>query len=96
MTVPSGTVTRHWTQLGGRNGDIEDAEAAVAKSRDDEQLTGRLTAVAALGAVLIVPPLLAQFDHVDRVFGVPVLWAYLYLVWAIMIGLVAFIGGRSK
>jgi hypothetical protein len=76
--------------------DIEDAEAAVTESRDDEQLAGRLAAVAALGLVLIVPPLLAQFDHMDQIFGVPVLWAYLYLVWAIMIGLVAVIGGRSR
>jgi hypothetical protein len=68
----------------------------VAKSRDDEKLAGRLAAVAALGFVLVVPPLLTQFDHVDQVFGVPVLWAYVYLVWAIVIGLVAVIGGRSR
>jgi hypothetical protein len=68
----------------------------VAKSRDDEQLSGRLTAVAVLGFVLIVPPLLAQFDRVGLVFGVPVLAAYLFLVWAVVIGLVAVIGGRSR
>lgn len=75
---------------------MEDAEAAVAESRDDEQLTGRLTAVAALGVVLIVPPLLAQFDHMGQVLGIPVLAAYLFLVWAIVIGLIAVIGGRSR
>ncbi|MEV6315860.1 hypothetical protein [Streptomyces sp. NPDC051776] len=63
---------------------------------DDEQLTGRLAAVAVLGFVLIVPPLLARFDRVAQVFGVPVLWVYLFLVWAILIGLVAVIGGRSR
>ena len=68
----------------------------MAESRDDEQLTGRLAAIAALGFVLTVPPLLARFDHMDQVFGVPVLWAYLYLVWAVVIGLVAVIGGRSR
>ncbi|MGH3311939.1 MAG: hypothetical protein ACRDP3_15360 [Streptomyces sp.] len=68
----------------------------MAEPRDDEQLTARLAAVAALGAVLIVPPLLTQFDHMDQVFGVPVLWAYLYLVWAIVMGLVAVIGRRSR
>ena len=57
----------------------------MAESRDDEQLTGRLVAVAALRFVLIVPPLLAQFDHMDQVFGVPTIWAYLYLVWAVVI-----------
>lgn len=68
----------------------------MAESRDNERLAGRLAAVGALGFVLIIPPLLAQFDHRDRVFGVPVIWAYLYLVWAIVIGLVAVIGARSR
>ena len=68
----------------------------MADSRDDEQLAGRLVAVTALGMVLIVPPLLAQFDRTDLVFGVPVLWAYLYIVWAVVIGLVAVIGGRPR
>ncbi|WP_181764037.1 hypothetical protein [Streptomyces albidus (ex Kaewkla and Franco 2022)] len=68
----------------------------MADPRDDEQLAGRLVAVTALGMVLIVPPLLAQFDRTDRVFGVPILWAYLYIVWVIVIGLVALISGRSR
>ncbi|KUN82190.1 hypothetical protein AQJ66_22460 [Streptomyces bungoensis] len=68
----------------------------MAESRDDEQLSRRLTVVAALGFVLIVPPFLARFDRLDQVFGVPVLAAYLFLVWAIVIGLVAVIGGRSR
>lgn len=68
----------------------------MADPRDDEQLAGRLVAVAALGMMLIVPPLLAQFDRTDRVFGVPILWAYLYIVWVIVIGLVALISGRSR
>jgi hypothetical protein len=82
--------------LGDGRRDVEDAEAPVGESRDGEQLTGRLAAVAILGVVLIVPPLLARFDHVDRVFGVPVLWAYLFLVWAVLIGLVSVVGGRSR
>ncbi|MEU6084320.1 hypothetical protein [Streptomyces sp. NPDC047108] len=68
----------------------------MADARNDERLAGRLVAVAALGLVLIVPPLLAQFDRADRVFGVPLLWAYLYIVWAVVIALVAVIGGRSR
>ncbi|MFF8945729.1 hypothetical protein ACF1A5_26295 [Streptomyces sp. NPDC014864] len=68
----------------------------MAESRDDEQLSLRLTAVAAAGFVLIVPPFLARFDRMGQVFGVPVLAAYLFLVWAIVIGLVAVIGGRSR
>ncbi|MET7378334.1 hypothetical protein ABZT08_05820 [Streptomyces sp. NPDC005526] len=68
----------------------------MAESRDDEQLGLRLTAVAAAGFVLIVPPFLVRFDRMGQVFGVPVLAAYLFLVWAIVIGLVAVIGGRSR
>ncbi|OEU87030.1 hypothetical protein DB35_26090 [Streptomyces abyssalis] len=68
----------------------------MAESQDDEQLAGRLAAVTALAIVLIVPPFLTQFDRTDRVLGVPVLWAYLYLVWAMVIVLVAVIGGRSR
>lgn len=68
----------------------------MAESRNDKQLAGRLVVVALLGFVLVVPPLLAQFDHVGRVFGIPVLEAYLFLVWAVVIGLVAFISGRSR
>jgi hypothetical protein len=71
----------------------------VADSREDQQLAGRLVAVAALGLVMIVPPLLAHFDRPERVLGVPVLWAYLYLVWAFLVALIAlivFIGGRSR
>ncbi|MEV7975291.1 hypothetical protein [Streptomyces sp. NPDC086519] len=67
----------------------------MAESRDDEQLGLRLAAVAALGFVLMVPPFLARFDRMGLVFGVPVLAAYLFLVWAVVIGLVAVIGGRS-
>lgn len=71
----------------------------VAESREDEQLAGRLAAVAVVGLVMIVPPLLAHFDRPERVLGVPVLWAYLYLVWASVIALIALIvviGGRSR
>ncbi|AZM47402.1 hypothetical protein DMB38_17795 [Streptomyces sp. WAC 06738] len=68
----------------------------MAESRDNDRLAARLVAVGALGFVLVMPPLLAQFDRMDRVFGVPVLWAYVYLVWAIVIGLVALIGTRSR
>ncbi|MFI7245360.1 hypothetical protein [Streptomyces qinglanensis] len=68
----------------------------MAESQDDGRLAGRLAALAALGFVLVIPPLLARFDRVDRVFGVPVLWAYLYLVWVVVIGLVAAVCARSR
>lgn len=68
---------------------------SLRRPPNDEQLTGRLVAVAVLGFLLFVPPLLAQFDRVATVFGVPVLWAYLFLAWAGVIGLIAAIVRRS-
>ena len=67
----------------------------MREPRDDEQLTGRLAAVAAVTTVLIVPPVLSQFDRMDQIFGVPVLWFYLYVVWAVVIAVIALVGGRS-
>jgi hypothetical protein len=63
--------------------------------REDERVTGRLAAVAALGFVLFVPPLLSAFDRGGQVFGVPTLWAYLLAAWAVVIALVAVLSGRS-
>jgi hypothetical protein len=88
-------LTRHWRTPGAR-GDFEEAEAAVAEPGDDERRTWRLAAVAALTLVLIIPPLLSQFDRRGSVFGVPVIWVYLYLVWAAVIGLIAVTGGKPR
>jgi hypothetical protein len=49
----------------------------------------RLVAVAVLAFALFTPPLMSLFDHRARVLGVPVLPAYLFVVWALVIGLVA-------
>jgi hypothetical protein len=59
---------------------------------DDERRTPRLTAVSVAGFLLFAPPLLSLFDRADRierVAGVPLLWAYLFLAWALVIGLIA-------
>ena len=79
------------TADGGRQaGERRDDE-----QRDDDRLIPRLVAIAALGFGLFVPPLLALFDRHALVFGVPVLWAYLFLAWTAVIGVVAAIVGRS-
>jgi hypothetical protein len=57
--------------------------------RSDDRLAARLTAVAALGFLLFVPPLVAVFDRGAQLAGVPVIWVYLFLAWAVVIGLVA-------
>jgi hypothetical protein len=51
---------------------------------------GRLAATAAGGLLLFNFPVLAIFDQ-GLVAGVPVLWSYLFLAWAALIGLVAWI-----
>jgi hypothetical protein len=60
----------------------------------DEQLTGRLTAVAMLGFLLFVPPLLALFDRQLWIFGLPALWVYIFVAWAVVIVLAAVVIGR--
>jgi hypothetical protein len=54
-----------------------------------EQSAARLVAVAVLAFLLFGWPFLAVFDVSSRVLGVPVLWAYLFLAWGLVIGLVA-------
>jgi hypothetical protein len=53
--------------------------------------TPRLAAAAALGFLLFNYPLLSLFDSRARVLGVPLMWAYLFTVWALLIILVALI-----
>jgi hypothetical protein len=62
---------------------------------DDERLGARLVTVAAFGALLLLPPLLPQFNRAELVLGVPLLWGYLFLAWATIIGLVVAVLGRS-
>jgi hypothetical protein len=68
----------------------------MPEPRDDDRLTGRLLLAAALGFVLFVPPLIAAFDRGGRVLGAPVVWAYLFVAWAVIIGLVAALIRRSQ
>ena len=49
----------------------------------------RLAALCLLGLALFSYPLLAIFNVPQVVFGIPVLYAYFFLAWAALIGLVA-------
>ena len=51
----------------------------------------RLVALSVLGWLLFNYPLLALFNHAAAVFGIPLLYAYLFAAWALFIGLLAFI-----
>ena len=67
----------------------------MAGPTDNDRLTGSLVMVAVLGLVLLAPPVIAAFDHGGQVFGVPVIWAYLLVAWAALIGLIALLVRRS-
>ena len=51
----------------------------------------RLAAAAVLALLMFNYPFLAVFDTNSLVLGVPVLWAYLFVVWAAVIALAAWI-----
>jgi hypothetical protein len=53
-----------------------------------------LTALFLLGALLILPPILLIFNRPVRVFGLPVLYLYLFLAWATVIVLAAAVTRR--
>ncbi len=51
----------------------------------------RLVATFLLGCILLNYPLLSLFDHDASVFGVPVLYAYMFFAWAGLIALMAWV-----
>ena len=56
----------------------------------------RLVVLFLLGALLFIYPLLALFNRAAEVFGIPVLYAYIFLSWASLIGLLALVIERSR
>jgi hypothetical protein len=64
---------------------------------DRERLGERLIAIFCLGAVLFSPLVIGIFDRGPgvRIFGVPLLYFYLFAGWALLIVLLAFVIGRS-
>ena len=56
----------------------------------------RLIALACLGWLLFNYPLLSLFNGGGTLFGVPVLYAYLFATWAILIGLLALVAERGQ
>ncbi len=55
----------------------------------------RLIALALLGFLLFNYPLLSLFSTERTVFGVPVLYAYLFASWGLLIGLMALVLRKS-
>ena len=50
----------------------------------------RFVALCMLGLLLFNYPILALFNVSGTFFGVPVLYAYIFIAWAALIGLMAF------
>ena len=57
--------------------------------RHPERKGQRLAALSMLGALLFNFPLLALFNVPGTLFGIPVLYAYIFAAWAGMIALMA-------
>jgi len=60
----------------------------------DEQRGKRLIAIFLFGLVLLNFPLLVVVDALPRWLGLPPLVAYLFAAWALIILLLALVGGR--
>jgi len=56
----------------------------------------RLVALFALGVALFNFPLLALFDRAATAFGIPVLYFYIFCVWALLIALLALVIERPR
>ena len=54
----------------------------------------RLIALALLGFLLFNYPLLSLFSSEGTVFGVPLLYAYLFTSWGLLIGLMALVSRK--
>jgi hypothetical protein len=59
------------------------------------QQSQRLVALFLLGALLFGYPLLALFDVVGSVWGMPLLYVYLFGAWAVLIVLMAWVVERG-
>ena len=60
-------------------------------------ITGqRLVGLFLLGCVLFNYPLLYLFNHPVSITGVPLLYAYLFGTWAVLIGLMAWVIERRR
>ena len=56
----------------------------------------RLVAVFLLGCVLFNYPVLSLFNKPAAIFGIPLLYAYVFGAWALLIGLLALVIERRR
>ena len=60
----------------------------------EEAKSQRFVALCMLGMVLFNFPVLALFNVGGTLFGVPVLYAYIFMAWAALIALMALVAER--
>jgi hypothetical protein len=58
--------------------------------------SARMVAVAAAAFLLFGFPFLALFDVDVRVLGVPLLWAYLFVAWSLVIAVIAWVARDAE
>jgi hypothetical protein len=56
----------------------------------------RLVAIFLLGLLLFNYPVLALFNRPSETLGIPLLYAYVFLAWLLLIGLLALVIERSR
>ncbi len=56
----------------------------------------RLVAIFLLGLLLFNYPVLALFNRHSEALGIPLLYAYFFLAWLLLIGLLALVIERSR
>ena len=63
---------------------------------DGERKGQRMIALCMLGCVLFNFPVLALFNVSGTLLGVPLLYAYIFLAWALLIALMAWVVERRE
>ena len=61
---------------------------------DFESKSQRMIALCMLGCVLFNFPILALFNVAGSFFGVPALYAYIFIAWALLIALMAWVAEK--
>ena len=56
----------------------------------------RLIALFILGCLLFNYPVLSLFNVAAEAFGVPVLYAYIFVAWALLVALMAYVVERHR
>ena len=59
-----------------------------------KKITERYVALIILTALLFNPPIMSIFNSTGLILGVPILFLYLFIAWALIIGLNAYLAKR--